>query len=415
MDDRGEPTGSLAAEIARLRQRVAELEASAVVHLRAEQRLERDARTSEAALRQSEATAHAVLESASEGIILIDRGGRMTLVNAAAERMFGYARSELLGQSLEILLPVRARPAHAAHRTDYFAEPHARPMGIGLDLSGRRRDGTEIPVEISLSHVESSGGGLAMAFITDITERKRVQAQLERQREVLYQNEKLAALGTMAAGIAHEMNNPLGIITTRIEVMLLDAEQQQLPAQVLEDLQVLHRASQRVARIAASLRSFARHTPGDRVPLDLNAIVDESLQLMRKPLAADNVQVVASLDRALPPILGDTTTLHQVLMNLITNAREAMTAGGHIRIETSPADRPGWIRLLVADTGPGIPAEEISRIFDPFFTTKRTGTGLGLSVTYGIIQEHGGTVDVQSRPGAGTTFILSFPAIAPGA
>jgi PAS domain S-box-containing protein len=414
VDDSLESTESLAAEIARLCRRVADLEATAVDHRRAEQRLEQDARTSEAALRRSEATAHAVLESASEGIILIDPAGAITLVNAAAERMFGYARSELLGRPLEILLPERARGAHTAHRTGYFAEPRARPMGIGLALSGRRRDGTEFPVEISLSHVESADGDVAMAFITDITERKRVEAQLERQREVLYQNEKLAALGTMAAGIAHEMNNPLGIITARIEVMLLDAEQQQLPAQVLEDLQVLHRASQRVARIANSLRSFARHTPGDRVPLDLNAIVDESLQLVQKPLAADNVQIVASLDRALPPILGDATTLHQVLMNLLTNAREAMTTGGEIRIETAPADRPGWIRLLVADTGPGIPAEEISRIFDPFFTTKRTGTGLGLSVTYGIIQEHGGTVDVQSRPGAGTTFILSFPAVAPG-
>jgi len=413
--DSPESTGSLTAEIARLRRRVADLEATAAHHQRAEQRFEQDARTSEAALRRSEATAHAVLESASEGIILIDPAGRIMLANAAAERMFGYPRSELLGRPLEILLPERARAAHTADRTGYFAEPRARPMGIGLDLSGCRRDGTEFPVEISLSHVGSADGGLAIAFITDITERKRVEAQLERQREVLYQNEKLAALGTMAAGIAHEMNNPLGIMTTRIEVMLLDAEQQQLPAQVLEDLQVLHRASQRVARIAASLRSFARHTPGDRVPLDLNAIVDESLQLVQKPLAADNVQIVASLDRGLPPILGDATTLHQVLMNLLTNAREAMTTGGQIRIETSPADRPGWIRLLVADTGAGIPAEEISRIFDPFFTTKRTGTGLGLSVTYGIIQEHGGTVDVQSRPGAGTTFILSFPAIAPGA
>jgi hypothetical protein len=403
---------SLAAEIDRLRRRIAELEVSAADHQRAEQQLERDARLREAALRKSEDTARAVLESASEGIILINTTGRITLVNTAAERMFGYQRSELLGEALEILLPERIRRGHVEHRTGYFAEPRVRPMGIGLDLSGRRQDGTEFPVEISLSHVESTEGGVAIAFITDITERKRIEAQLQHQREVLYQNEKLTALGTMAAGIAHEMNNPLGIITTRIEVMLLDAEQQQLPPQVLEDLQVLHRASQRVARIAGSLRSVARHTPGDRVPLDLNAIVEESLQLMQKPLAADNVQIVSCLDRALAPILGDATTLHQVLMNLLTNAREAMPEGGEVRIETGPADRPGWIRLLVADTGSGIPAEEVSKIFDPFFTTKRTGTGLGLSVTYGIIQEHGGTVDVESRPGAGTTFTLSFPTTA---
>jgi len=399
------------AEIAQLRRRVADLEASAAEHQRAEVQLVRDARLSEAALRRSEDTARAVLESASEGILLIDATGRITLVNAAAERMFDYARTELLGQPLEVLLPERIRAGHRGHRAGYFTEPRVRPMGIGLDLSGRRRDGTEFPVEISLSHVVSVEGGLAIAFITDITERKRVEAQLQRQREVLYQNEKLAALGTMAAGIAHEMNNPLGIITTRIEVMLLDAEQQALPGQVLDDLQVLHRASQRVARIAASLRSFARHSPGDRVPLDLNAVVDESVQLLQKPLAADNIQIVMSLDRTLLTILGDASTLHQVLMNLLTNAREAMPGGGQIRLETGPTERPGWIRLLVADTGAGIPAEEISKIFDPFFTTKRTGTGLGLSVSYGIIQEHGGTVDVQSRPGAGTSFIISFPTL----
>lgn len=415
MDEDPGSNTRLVAENERLRRRLAELEASATEHQRAEQRLEREARLSEAeaALQRSEDTARVVLESASEGIILVDRSGRISLVNAAAERMFGYPRGELLGQPLAILLPERIQEAHAAHHAGYFAEPRARPMGIGLDLSGRRRDGTEFPVEISLSHVAFPDGGLAIAFITDITERKRLEDQLQRQREVLYQNEKLAALGTMAAGIAHEVNNPLGVMTTRIEVMLLDAKDQQLPGQVLEDLAVLHRASQRVARIAASLRSFARQTPGQRVPLDLNAVVEESVQLLQKPMAADNVQIVASLDRRLPPILGDVTTLGQVLMNMLTNAREAMPHGGHIRLETGPATRPGWIRLLIADTGTGMSAEEMAKIFDPFFTTKSNGTGLGLSVTYGIIQEHGGTVDVQSQPGAGTTFVISLPALRP--
>ena len=141
--------------------------------------------------------------------------------------------------------------------------------------------------------------------------------------------------------------------------------------------------------------------------------MDEALLLMQKPLGAENIRVLAELDRTLPPLLGDPNALHQVLMNLLTNAREAMAGGGEIRIETARAERPDWIRLRVADTGPGIPPEDITKVFDPFYTTKRTGTGLGLSVTYGIIREHGGTVDVTSRPGAGTAFTLEFPVAAP--
>ena len=365
-----------------------------------------------AALKKSEATGHALLQSASEGIVLINASGRITLVNAAAERMFGYDRAELVGQTLEVLLPDRVRSTHTGHRAQYFAAPRVRPMGSGLDLAGRRRDGTEFPVEISLSYIDSSEGMTAMALITDITERKRAETELQRQRETLYRSEKLAALGTLSAGIAHEMNNPLGIITSRIEIMLLDAEEHNLPPQVLEDLQVLHRATQRVARIAANLRSFARQAPREHSRVDLNAVVAETLLLMRKPLEVDGIMLVTSLDPSLDAIVGDAGTLQQVLLNLVTNAREAMAGrGGEIRIETSiVAERPGWVRVVIQDTGPGISPEELSKVFDPFYTTKTTGTGLGLSVSYGIIQDHHGTVDVQSAPGKGTTFVLAFPA-----
>jgi PAS domain S-box-containing protein len=328
--------------------------------------------------------------------------------------MFGYDPDELLGQPLEVLLPDRLHDTHRDHRARYFAGPRVRPMGSGLDLAGRRKDGTELPVEISLSYVQSSEGMSAMALITDITERKRVEAQIQRQRETLYQSEKLAALGTLSAGIAHEMNNPLGIITSRIEVMLLDAEEHNLPTQVLEDLQVLHRATQRVARIATNLRSFARQTPREHARVDLNAVVQETLLLMQRPLEVDGIRLTTRLDPTLAPILGDASTLQQVLLNLVTNAREAMASGGEIRIETSPAAAPtDWVQLVIDDTGPGISPEELSKVFDPFYTTKKTGTGLGLSVSYGIIQDHHGTVDVQSVPGRGTTFVLAFPA-APG-
>jgi PAS domain S-box-containing protein len=354
----------------------------------------------------------ALLESASDGILLGDGTGRIILVNAAATRMFGYSRTELMGQPLEILLPERIRGAHIAHRAGYFAAPRVRPMGIGLDLSGRRKDGSEFPLEISLSHVGSDDGMVAMAFVTDITVRKRGEAESQRQREVLHQTEKMAALGTLVAGIAHELNNPLGIMTARIEVMLLEAEEQHLPTQVIEDLQVLSRAAQRVARIASSLRSFARPSHDELQPVDLNALVDETLQLMQKPLEVDAIRVVTNLDRALPPMLGDATALQQVLLNLLTNAREAIVREGEIQIESAlSAERAGCLRLAVTDTGPGISPENLVKIFDPFYTTKRTGTGLGLSVSYGIIQSHKGIVDVQSTPGVGTTFVLLFPVL----
>jgi PAS domain S-box-containing protein len=410
-DDGKRSRDELIAEVAALRRRVAALEAAAVEQQQTEQRLLKEAVVSGHARQWSEATAQAVFESASEGILLINASGSITIVNRAAERMFGYEHDELKGQALEVLLPDRIRGKHQEHRAGYFAGPRVRPMGTGLDLAGRRKDGTEFPVEISLSYVQAHDGINAMALITDITERKRVEAELQRQRETLYQTEKLAALGTLSAGIAHEMNNPLGIITSRIEVMLLDAEEQNVPAQVLEDLRVLHRATQRVARIATNLRSFARQTPREHTQMDLNGVVQETLLLMQKPLEVDGIRLVTRLDTTIPPIMGDAGTLQQVLLNLVTNAREAMGQGGEIRIETGPAaERPGWVRIAISDTGPGISPEELSKVFDPFFTTKRSGTGLGLSVSYGIIKDHHGTVDVQSVPGRGTTFVLTFPA-----
>jgi signal transduction histidine kinase len=246
----------------------------------------------------------------------------------------------------------------------------------------------------------------AVLLIHDITER----VALERSAR---QAEKLAALGTLAAGLAHELNNPIGIISSRIEIMLLDADSEPLPREVVEDLRVLHRHAQRVARIAQGLLSFARQSPGQRGPVDLNHLVEETLLLMEKQVVKDGIVVKRSLAPVLPPVWGDGNALQQVVLNLLTNARDALERGGEIAVETASAPgRPGSARLVVRDTGPGIPPDVLPRIFDPFFTTKSGGTGLGLSISYGIVRDHQGTVDVQSRSGQGTTFILTFPAMA---
>jgi signal transduction histidine kinase len=242
---------------------------------------------------------------------------------------------------------------------------------------------------------------------------RHAEQELARQRDVLYQAEKLSALGRLVAGVAHEMNNPLGIMSSRIELMLTDAKGQSLPDQLVEDLQVLHRNTMRVAGVAQALRSFARQSSAERRPVDLNGVVRETLLLVGRPTSMSDVQIDTDLQPDLPALLGDANALQQVVLNLLTNAREAMSKGGRIHIETGRApDHPDRLRLAIADTGPGIAASDLPHIFEPFYTTKPAGTGLGLAVSYGIVQDHQGTIEVQSVPGHGTTFVLTFPVLA---
>jgi PAS domain S-box-containing protein len=478
--------------------------------------------TSEALAR---AAGQALLESSAEAVVIVDREGRVVFANGRAEAMFGYAPGELVGQPVEILLPERFRPAHRQHRTRYFDAPRPRPMGLGLDLAGRRKDGTEFPVEISLSSFVTADGPFAVGLISDITQRKQseeaflrlaaivessddaiismgldgtivswnagaeriygytaeeiagrspallvppdrsheVEQILQALREgksiehfetvrvrkggrrvhvslsgsplrdaagrivgtsiivrditgrrqlerAARQAEKLAALGTLSAGIAHEFNNPISIITSRIELMLMDADTHSLPQEVRDDLQVLHQHAQRVSQIARGLLSFARQSGGELRPLDLSQLVEQTLLFMQTQIVKEGIEIRTALDRGLPPLMGDANALQQVVVNLLTNARDAIDGRGEIRLETGPApDDPSRIRLVVSDTGSGIPPEELPRIFDPFYTTKPRGTGLGLSVSYGIVQDHQGTIEVESERGRGTTFVISFP------
>jgi PAS domain S-box-containing protein len=348
-----------------------------------------------------------VVESLREGLIGLDRDGRITAWNPTMERWCGIPEAELAGRVLFDVNPnfKRERVAEPLQRLlrgeieefklESVEHETLRGRGVVWNVSG------------SLVRQGARPAG-AVLLIEDITARRG----LERAAQ---QSEKLAALGTLAAGLAHELNNPIGIISTRAELILADAETRDLPEDVAEDLRVIHRHAQRVARIAQGLLSFARASSGQPGRIDLNHVVEETLLLVEKMLVKDGARIRHALAPDLPLIWGDANALQQVVMNLLTNARDAVKGGGEIWIETSAArESSGDVQLVVRDTGAGIPPEVLPKIFDPFFTTKAEGTGLGLSISYGIVRDHQGTVDVQSKPGEGTTFVLTFRSARPG-
>jgi PAS domain S-box-containing protein len=371
----------------------------------------RSAQVEEALARERDYS-HLLLEGANALVIGLDPDGRITLFNRAAELLTGYRRDDVRGRGwFDVFVP-RERLADVTrefHRLRAGGDPADFENPI-ITAAGEER-------VIAWRNVVLREGGAVtgtLSFGVDITDRKRAEAERVALEQLARRSEKLAALGTLAAGLAHELNNPIGIMTSRIELMLLDDDANALPSPVREDLAVLHRNAQRVARIASGLLSFARQSSGERMPVDLNHVVQETLLLAERQMTKQGIAVETRLAQGLPPILGDANTLQQVLLNLVTNAWDAVERDGAVTIETTVAATvPPSVRLVVSDTGRGIDPEVLPRIFDPFFSTKPTGTGLGLSITDGIVREHGGTIDVESLPGRGTRFVLTFPAVTP--
>ena len=274
-----------------------------------------------------------------------------------------------------------------------------------LFVSWPTLDGETANVVVRLATLLGTVVGVGILADLEASERRKVTTLTAS----VTQAEKLAALGTLAAGIAHEINNPIGVITSRVELMRLDADAHHLPNEVRNDLDVVHRHARRVARITQGLLSFARKSPHARSPVDLNQIVDDTLVLLEHPLTRGGVTIVTTRAPGLPRLMGDANALQQVLVNLLTNARDAITGAGTIDVRTEASPDRREVRLSVHDTGRGIPREALPRVFDPFFTTKPEGTGLGLAISYGIVRDHGGTIDVDSRPDHGTTFTVTLP------
>ena len=240
-----------------------------------------------------------------------------------------------------------------------------------------------------------------LLLFDDVTQRERLEEQMS-------QTEKLTSLGLLAAGVAHEVNTPLAVISNYIQMLA-----KQMPAGDPRHgiIEKIVKQTFRASEIVNNLLNFSRTGPSELADVDVNRVVEETLSLVAHPLKTSQIQVVKQLSNGLPPVRGSANKLQQVFLNLFLNARDAMPLGGMLEVRT--AAHNGAVEIEVVDTGNGISREHIHKIFDPFFTTKPggRGTGLGLSVSYGIIKEHAGKIDVRSTPGRGTSFHVEFPAV----
>ena len=357
-----------------------------------------------------------VVEAAPSAMIMVDKEGRITLANLQAEKTFGYSREELLGQSVEMLVPERLRSGYRNFRHDYFSDAQARPMGAGRELFGRRKDGSEVPVEIALSPIHTSKGLLVLASIVDITERKQAELEAARQQHDLAHLARVTTLGELSNSLAHELTHPLTAILSNAQAaqrfLARDDVDLNEIREILNDIVTQdERAGEVIHRLRLLLKKGEPQKHCDDV--DVNEVVRDVLKLMRNDLINQNVTVDTKLAQNLPAVTGDRVQLQQVLLNLMLNACEAMNNHNSSECQLLIASKSenGTVQVSVTDRGGGIPEGKLEQVFERFFTMKNQGMGLGLSICRTIIDAHRGEIWATNNSDRGATFHFSLPIV----
>ena len=367
-----------------------------------------------------------IVRSMSDVLVAVDSSGTISLVNDAAQRLFGFMREELVGGKLDKLLPGSARQQW---RWQSLARRIRGSDGLReVETMWQNQRGMLIPVGVSVSALRGKWGELmgAVLVVRDLREAKRRVAEaraataaarakaqqlekanvdLKHLQDELIQAAKMSSLGRLAAGVAHELNNPLGGIVLYTDLLLEDMpEGEPLRATVVK----IAEQTSRCRRIVRALLDFARPASSAVRPLDVNTVLREAMGILEGQEMFHNVEIRRQMGKNLPTLDGDPDQLRQAFVNIVVNAVEAMQGRGTLTLTSRAAEGEQAVLVTVSDTGCGIPKENIEHLFEPFFTTKERGTGLGLPITYGIVERQGGGIEVTSEVGKGTTFRITL-------
>lgn len=370
---------------------------------------EHEAAESIEALEASEALHRSIVVSALDGIVVIDEDGITREFNPAAEAMFGRTAEEVIGRPIgDVIIPPAMREAHRDGMARYLATGIARVVGRRIEVTALHADGSELPVELTVIEVTQGERRLFTSHLRDLRAQKRLARELEIGRDRLHQVEKLSAMGSLLASVAHELNNPLAIVIAQSTLLAEKAPD----VGTRDRAERIRAAADRCGRIVKSFLAMARQKPPKREPLDMAEVVRASLEMVGYGLRSSGIEVETALAADLPTVLADRDLTGQVLSNLLLNAQQALSERSlPRRIRISAAREGDDLVLTVCDNGPGVPADIAARIFDPYFTTKAAGvgTGIGLSISRNIVASHGGELTLVDRPEGGAAFAVRLP------